>query len=72
LLAFEGIDNPTFAYFCHLFCRAKDKVAIADDHGYGIDFTSSICKDNIYGVQFHPEKSQEVGLKIVQNFVERA
>ncbi|MEK7308812.1 MAG: imidazole glycerol phosphate synthase subunit HisH, partial [Nitrospirota bacterium] len=35
---------------------------------YGIDFTSMICKDNIFAVQFHPEKSQTAGLRLLENF----
>ena len=35
---------------------------------YGINFVSGICRDNIYGFQFHPEKSQDIGLKIMENF----
>ncbi|MDP2912365.1 MAG: imidazole glycerol phosphate synthase subunit HisH, partial [Candidatus Omnitrophota bacterium] len=45
----------------------KDVILCETD--YGGNFTSGVCKDNIYGFQFHPEKSQAIGLKIVENFV---
>ena len=46
----------------------EDKGVIATTTNYGIEFTSSIAKDNIFACQFHPEKSQELGLRILKNF----
>lgn len=67
---FEGIQNNSFMYFCHSYYVApKDSEIIAASTDYGDDFVSAICKDNIMGVQFHPEKSQEMGIKILKNFV---
>ncbi len=66
---FAGIENGAFAYFCHSYYvdpADKDTVAVTTD--YGQDFASAVWKDNIYAVQFHPEKSQSVGLKILENF----
>lgn len=68
---FKGIETASNVYFCHsYFVKPKDKRIIATSTDYGIDFASSIAKDNIFGVQFHPEKSQAVGLKILKNFIE--
>ena len=58
-------------YFCHSYYpEPVDKDIIAATCGYGVKFACVLAKDNIYGVQFHPEKSQAVGLKIIKNFVE--
>lgn len=68
---FEGISDETFFYFVHSFyvvCQNKDIIAGTTD--YGITFTSMIWKDNIFATQFHPEKSQEMGLKLLKNFGE--
>jgi len=65
-----NIPEDAFVYFCHSYYPApKDKFTIAATCNYGSDFTSVVAKDNIYGVQFHPEKSQEVGLRMLKNFV---
>lgn len=62
-------ENP-YVYFCHSYYpEPKDKNIIAATTDYGIDFASVVWQDNIYGVQFHPEKSQGVGLKILKSFV---
>lgn len=67
---FKGIPEDAFFYFCHsYFVEPEDKSAVATRTDYGVDFASSICKENIFGVQFHPEKSQDFGLKILDNFV---
>ena len=68
---FKGIDDKANTYFCHsYYVNPSHKDIVATTTNYGIDFASSIWKDNIYGVQFHPEKSQDVGLKILKNFME--
>ena len=57
-------------YFVHsYYVVPEDKSIIAATTDYGVDFCSMIQKDNIYAVQFHPEKSQAQGLKIIENFV---
>ena len=67
----KGIDESTNVYFCHsYFVKPADKTIISTTTKYAIDFTSSIYAGNILGVQFHPEKSQTVGLKILKNFNE--
>jgi len=63
-------DNSYF-YFVHSFhVVPEDKGVIATTTNYGIDFISSIWKDNIFAVQFHPEKSQALGLSILKRFGE--
>ena len=66
----EGIDSGSDFYYVHGFyahCAYPENVLATCD--YGIDFHSVIGRDNIFGVQFHPEKSQRHGLKIIENFV---
>lgn len=68
---FSGLGKEEHFYFAHSFYAdvtdRKAKIAYAD---YGFDMPASVQKANIYGVQFHPEKSGEAGLKILQNFAE--
>jgi len=67
---FKDVAEESFFYFCHsYFVSPEDASIIATKTEYGVDFASSICKENIFGVQFHPEKSQSVGLKFLENFV---
>ncbi len=66
---FDGIPDRSFFYFVHSFYVVPDDVnTIATTTEYGINFTSMVWKENIFATQFHPEKSQEVGLKILKNF----
>lgn len=66
-----GIDDGAQVYFCHSYYPKPDqKDLVAATTDYGIEFPSIIWKGSVYGVQFHPEKSQETGLKIIKNFVE--
>ena len=65
----KGLKDSTYLYFCHsYYVNPTDKNIVATTTDYGKPFTSCICQDNILGVQFHPEKSQTVGLKILENF----
>lgn len=65
-----GVPEGAWMYFVHSYYAApKDKNIIATTTDYGINFASMIWKDNIYATQFHPEKSQKVGIKILENFV---
>jgi imidazole glycerol-phosphate synthase subunit HisH len=67
---FKGVADDAYMYFVHSYYAVpKDKSVILTTTDYGFDFVSGICKDNVYAFQFHPEKSQEVGLKILKNFV---
>ena len=66
---FEGLDNESYVYFVHSYYvapRNESVAATTTDHG--INFVSSIRRDNLFATQFHPEKSQSVGLKILENF----
>ena len=65
-----GVDRDSYVYFVHSYYVVPDQAeVIAATTDYGIDFVSAIAKDSIYGLQFHPEKSQAVGLKILKNFL---
>jgi glutamine amidotransferase len=67
----KGIARGSYVYFNHGFiCMPNDPKASLTTTNYGSEFTSSVQVDNVYGVQFHPEKSQTVGLQILKNFVE--
>ncbi len=66
----DGVTDGSYMYFVHSYYVApKDKDVILCETDYGRNFTSGVYKDNVYGFQFHPEKSQSAGLKIVENFV---
>ena len=66
-----GINDGDMVYFAHSYhVVPEDKMAIATTTDYGIEFVSAVRKGNLYGIQFHPEKSGEVGLRIVRNFGE--
>jgi glutamine amidotransferase len=68
---FEGIPDNSYFYFVHsYYVVPEDDSIIASNTDYGIEFVSSISKDNIFACQFHPEKSQERGLRILKNFGE--
>ena len=65
-----GLESAAYAYFNHsYYCEieAEDTLAYTD---YGIRYGSALGSGRLYGVQFHPEKSQDVGLAILRNFVE--
>lgn len=65
---FSGIEDPSF-YFLHSFAFPPDvDEGISSRSTYGVDFTVAVERDNIYGVQFHPEKSHVSGLRLLANF----
>ena len=66
---FTNISDNSDFYFVHSFYFKENEDAVTSSTEYGFEFTSSIKKENIYAVQFHPEKSQSVGLKLIENFV---
>ena len=67
---FKGVADGAYMYFVHsYYVMPKDKSVIATTTDYALTFCSSIWKGNIYAMQFHPEKSQKDGLKIIENFV---
>lgn len=68
---FQNMAENAEVYFCHSYYVAPaEKSDVATDTEYGVPFASSIRRNNVYGLQFHPEKSQQVGLQILKNFVE--
>jgi glutamine amidotransferase len=67
---FNGLADLQSVYFCHSYYpAAKDRKIMAATTKYGIEFPSVIRRDKVFATQFHPEKSQKVGLKILENFV---
>lgn len=65
-----GLQSGVHVYFAHSYHVVPDDSSIvATTTEYGGDFVSAVVKDNIFATQFHPEKSQAVGLKILENFV---
>ncbi len=65
----NGIQDKTYFYFVHSFYIVpEDNSIISTTTDYGLEFASMIWKDNIFAVQFHPEKSQAVGLSFLENF----
>ena len=66
----NNIKNNSFFYFVHSYVVNPDnKKNTMSTTEYGIKFTSSVCRDNIIAVQFHPEKSSQIGLELLSNFV---
>jgi glutamine amidotransferase len=68
---FSGLDDGTYFYFVHsYYVVPRDKSMIATETHYAAPFCSSIWKDNLFATQFHPEKSQSDGLRVLTNFAE--
>jgi len=68
---YRGVPDGSFVYFVHSYYVVPDDPAvIATETGYGRRFCSSIWRDNVMATQFHPEKSQAVGLRMLKNFGE--
>ena len=66
----RGVDEGGYVYFVHsYFPDPSDRGLVCAETEYGIRFASMIWRGNLFATQFHPEKSQEVGLKILENFV---
>ncbi|MEO5356309.1 MAG: imidazole glycerol phosphate synthase subunit HisH [Nitrospirae bacterium YQR-1] len=66
---FDGIEDGKYFYFVHSYYVAPtDSSIICGVTPYGAGFTSMVWKDNVFAMQFHPEKSQAAGLKILENF----
>jgi glutamine amidotransferase len=67
---YEGIPEGSYVYFVHsFFPQPVDETIVATRTVYGQSFASSVWRDNVFATQFHPEKSQEVGLRLLRNFV---
>ena len=70
---FRGVANGSYVYFVHSFYpQPADASIVAARTEYGETFASSVWRDNVFATQFHPEKSQRVGLQLLKNFVELA
>ena len=68
---YRGIQNGSYVYFVHSFYpQPVDDSIVATRTDYGDHFASSVWRDNVYATQFHPEKSQKVGLQLLKNFVD--
>jgi glutamine amidotransferase len=67
---FKYINDGDYVYFVHSYFAKCDKKYLSATSNYGIDVTASVERENVYGTQFHPEKSGDVGLKILQAFAE--
>jgi glutamine amidotransferase len=66
---FAGMDSSFYLYFVHSFhAKTQEKYTVATTH-YGYDFVSGVANQNVLGLQPHPEKSHENGLKIIENFI---
>lgn len=66
---FAGIPEGSYFYFVHSYYVAPDDPTVAaGTTDYGVRFTSAVWRGNIFATQFHPEKSQQAGLKLIQNF----
>ena len=70
---YRGIPGGSYVYFVHSFYpQPVDSSIVATRTDYGDTFASSVWRDNVFATQFHPEKSQKVGLQLLKNFVELA
>ena len=66
---FAGIADGAFFYFVHsYYCAATDAAVVLGETDYGLSYASIVGRANVCGVQFHPEKSQAAGLRLLQNF----
>ena len=69
---FAGVEEGAFCYFVHSFyCEPADENVVVGETEYGVRYASVVAEANVCGVQFHPEKSQEVGLRMLKNFFTR-
>jgi glutamine amidotransferase len=70
---YRGIASGSYVYFVHsFFPQPLDRTITATETTYGRTFASSVWRENVFATQFHPEKSQKVGLQLLKNFVELA
>jgi len=68
---FNGINSGAYVYFNHsYYCQVKNSSDLIARTNYGLSYACAVRRENIFGVQFHPEKSQAVGLQILKNFLE--
>ncbi len=68
---FQGVDNGSYVYFVHsYYLKAREESIVAATTEYSVHIHASVESGNVFGCQFHPEKSSSVGLTILKNFVE--
>lgn len=68
---FRGLNSGTYVYFNHsYYCQPQNVSNIVATTNYGLRYACAVQNKNIFGVQFHPEKSQTIGLQILKNFLE--
>lgn len=68
---FAGVENESFFYFVHsYYCEADNSEDVVGETEYGIAYASVVARGAVCGVQFHPEKSQAAGLRLLRNFAE--
>ena len=68
---FRGVEENAYVYFVHsYYLKAADESIVKASTEYGTHIHASVEKDNVFACQFHPEKSSDVGLKILKNFIE--
>ena len=68
---YRGIASGSYVYFVHSYYpQPVDDTIVATRTSYGETFASSVWRDNVFATQFHPEKSQQVGLRLLRNFVD--
>ena len=68
---FHQVNDGAYVYFNHsYYCQAQESSDVIAEVDYGIRYACAVRRENVFGVQFHPEKSQAVGLQILKNFVE--
>ena len=65
----DGVETGDHAYFVHSYHCVVEEDIVAVSVGYGGEVVAAIARDNIFATQFHPEKSQKTGLRILQNFI---
>lgn len=68
----DGLTRDTYVYFVHSYYADAEPEVVLATSSYGIDFPAVVGRNHIFGVQFHPEKSQHAGLKILRNFLDMA
>ncbi len=66
---FKGVDENSYCYFVHGYYASSGEQTIATTK-YGIEYSAALHQNNFYGVQSHPEKSADIGSKIIQNFID--
>jgi len=66
---FDGLHKDEYVYFVHSYYFDTPEEFAVTETDYIVPFASSVCKGTVYGVQFHPEKSGDVGLRILKNFI---